>query len=80
MKNIAFVHCNLNKISHKEFSIWPTHNNLKKHDIQSGQSFWDGGSITFFNLQEINFQKYITKMVNFVKMAIFYMPFSDRAV
>jgi len=31
MKNIACVHCNLNKIIHKEVSIWPTQNNLKKN-------------------------------------------------
>jgi len=45
MNNIACVHCNLNKISHKESFFLPTQNNLKKNDIQSGQSFQDGGSI-----------------------------------
>jgi len=30
MKNIACVHCNLNKIRHKEIFFWPTQNNHKK--------------------------------------------------
>jgi len=44
MKNIACVHCNINKISHKEVFFDLLKTNLKKHDSQSGQSFWDGGS------------------------------------
>jgi len=39
------AYCNLNKLAIRKYFFDLLKTTLNKHDIQSGQSFWDGGSI-----------------------------------